>query len=75
MSEVIGAQGRAFYQACEEGNALEVTRMLGCYDEASLVNWRNAGLDNVRPVLREEDACGSPMNVARDSVSLWPMCL
>ena len=68
MAEVTKEQGEAFYRACCAGNVVEVTRTLGCYDVASLVNWRDP-VFGVRPVLREEEACGSPLNVTRDGVS------
>ncbi len=58
MGRVKWEQGWAFYEACRTGDVVEATRMLGCYDAASLVKWRD--VFSVRSVLREDEACGSP---------------
>ncbi len=46
-----------FYKACEDGNVLDVSRMLKCHPVASLINWRNSAGFNVRPILREGERC------------------
>ena len=68
MAEVMEGQGEAFFKACEDGDVVEVTRMLGCYDAASLVHWRND--DDVRPRVERRRSIGSPMTVTRDGVSM-----
>ena len=35
--DMTDGQGRPFYEACEAGNTREVTRMLECYNVASLL--------------------------------------
>ncbi len=66
MTDVSEGLAQAYFEACRDGNALEVTRMLNDLYVAGLIDWGDPDKFCVRIVLMEDEGeCGSHVNVTR----------